>query len=126
MRKPALHLVTFTDPEEFLEELRADREKVYSGILRATKVRRAGGPFPQLQTVAVVATARVGHSVVRLTRFVGQVLSTPRGVEPPETNGQVWAAADALLAQLEDAARAMGLTVRAGMVEAPGDSPDRL
>ena len=47
--------VNFHDPDEFMTEIRFDKDRIDRGILRITVRRRYGNPFV---TVSVVAMAR--------------------------------------------------------------------
>lgn len=64
--------VAFNDPNEFLSELRQDRERIDRGILRVTVRRRYGSPFV---TESVVATATVDGVLVKLERRIGEAFA---------------------------------------------------
>lgn len=100
--------VSFHDPDEFLAELRLDKDRIDRGILRVTVRRRYGNP---LVTVAVVATATVGGTLVRLEHRVGEAFA---GDE------KATGLADKTRAALDTLTRAgesLGLNVRAGVYE---------
>lgn len=105
---PALPTVIFNDPDEFLEELRRDRDRVDRQILRLTVRRRYGEPFV---VVSVVATARVEGMLVKLEHRVGEAFA---GDE--KANGLA-AKTRLVLDKVSDAAKALGLDVRAGVYE---------
>lgn len=100
--------VCFNDPDEFLDEVRRDRNRVARGILRLTVRRRYGNPFV---TVAVVASAMIENTVVRLDHRVGEAFAGDEAA-----NGLA-AKAQAVLDKLAEAARNLGLEVRAGVYE---------
>ncbi|HEX4613617.1 MAG TPA: hypothetical protein VH092_35875, partial [Urbifossiella sp.] len=72
MTRPVPVAVAFHDPEEFLAELRQDRERIDRAILRVTVRRRYGSPFV---TVSVVATAAVEGVLVKLEQRIGEAFA---------------------------------------------------
>ncbi len=108
MTKAAPIAVSFHDPDEFLAELRLDKERIDRGILRVTVRRRYGSPFT---TVSVVATATVEGVLVKLEHRVGEAFA---GDE--KANGLA-EQAQAALDKLTDAGKSLGLDVRAGVFE---------
>lgn len=103
--------VRFNDVEEFLAELEHDRERIDRGIVRVTKTLTQTAQLP-IQQLAVVATARVGDTVVRLERYCGDLW----GKEFPQ-DAETHERAEKVMRKLEDACRGMGLEVRAGILE---------
>jgi hypothetical protein len=100
--------VNFHDPDEFLDELRKDQDRIDRKLLRVTVRRRYAPPFVH---VAVVATAVVGNSVVTLEHRVGEVFAGDEaGSSIP---GKIQAGLDRLTAEAEK----LGLEVRAGVFE---------
>lgn len=99
--------VQFTDPEEFLDEVRRDTGLIDRGIVRVTVRRRVHHPFVAL---SVVATAAVGPTVVALEHRVGEALG---GDPDPDLSARVGARVDALTRELAG----LGLDVRAGVLE---------
>jgi hypothetical protein len=100
--------VTFHDAGEFLDEIRTDRGLIDRGILRLTVRRRYGSPFV---SVAVVATAAVAGVVVTLQHHVGETFAGD------EKATGLSAKTQAILDQVADEAKALGLEVRAGVYE---------
>jgi hypothetical protein len=100
--------VSFNDPDEFLEEVRKDHDRVDRAILRLTVRRRYGEPFV---TVSVVATAVIEGTVVRLEHRIGDAF-----VGDEKSNGLA-AKTKTVLGKLADAAKPLGLEVRAGVYE---------
>lgn len=108
MTKTAPIVVSFHDLEEYLAELRIDKDRIDRGILRVTVRRRYGSPFV---TVSVVATVTVEGVLVKLEHRVGEAFA---GDE--KANG-LTDKAQATLNTLTDAGKSLGLDVRAGVFE---------
>lgn len=100
--------VNFNDPDEFLEEVRKDTDRIERRILRLTVRRRYAQPFVH---VAVVATAVVGNTVVHLEHRIGEAFFGDENADGLTTKTQ------AALDKLTEAAKALGLEVRAGVYE---------
>ena len=100
--------VNFHDPDEFLDELRKDRDRIDRNILRVTVRRRYAPPFVH---VAVVATAVVGNTVVTLEQRLGEVFAGDEAGSPIPNKIQT------ALDRLTAAAVKLGLEVRAGVFE---------
>jgi hypothetical protein len=98
--------VNFHDPDEFLEELRRDHDRVDRQILRVTVRRRYAPPFVH---VAVLATAVVGTVVVTLEHRVGEMFPGDEAGSP--IPGKIQSSIDRLTAE----ATKLGLEVRAGV-----------
>lgn len=105
--------VTFNEPEEFLEELERDAEHVYRRIVRVTRRWTASKVHPGIHHLELVATAVVKDQVVQLRRYVGDIWRM-KGQDQPVLN-----AADQKQREIEARCQAMGLEVRAGMMEVP-------
>jgi hypothetical protein len=108
MTKATPIVVSFHDLEEYLAELRIDKDRIDRGILRVTVRRRYGSPFV---TVSVVATTSVEGVLVKLEHRVGEAFA---GDE--KGNGftdKIQAALD----KLTEAGKSLGLEVRAGVYE---------
>ena len=106
--KPTVKSVVFNDQEEFLTEIRQDRDRIERQILRLTVRRRYGNPFV---TISVVATVAIADTVVKLDQRVGEVFvgdEKAKGLE-----GKI----EAILVKMTDAGKALGLDVRAGVYE---------
>jgi hypothetical protein len=108
MTKTAPIGVSFHDLEEYLAELRIDKDRIDRGILRVTARRRYGNPFV---TTAVVATAVVEGVLVKLEHRVGDAFAgdeTAAGLDEKTRTA---------LGKLSDAGNSLGLDVRAGVFE---------
>lgn len=108
MTKTAPIVVSFHDLEEYLAELRIDKDRIDRGILRLTVRRRYGSPFV---TVSVVATATVEGVLVKLERRIGEAFG---GDE--KANG-LTDKTQAALDTLTETGKSLGLDVRAGVFE---------
>ncbi len=108
MTKTTPIAVSFHDLEEYLAELRIDKDRIDRGILRVTVRRRYGSPFV---TVSVVATATVEGVLVKLEHRVGEAFA---GDE--KANG-LTDKAQAVLDKLTEIGKSLGLDVRAGVFE---------
>jgi hypothetical protein len=100
--------VNFHDPDEFLDELRKDHERVQRQIVRITVRRRYVQPFVH---VAVIATAVVGNFVVALEHRIGETFPGDEAGTP--IPAKVRAALDHITAE----ATKLGLEIRAGVFE---------
>jgi len=100
--------VSFHDPDEFLAELRLDRDRIDRDILRVTVRRRYGSPFV---TVSVVATATVGGVLLKLEHRVGEAFAGDDKATGLSEKTQ------AALDKIAVAAKSRGLDVRAGVFE---------
>lgn len=102
--------VNFNDIDEFLNELHKDAAEIERGIVRVTQ-RARHAPAALLVHLSIVATARLGDTVLRLdvrcddlTRFGA------------EYNDKVNAHARNLQEKLETGINSLGLEVRAGIL----------
>lgn len=100
--------VSFHAPDEFLAELRLDKDRIDRGILRVTVRRRYGNPFV---TVSVVATATVGGTLVKLEHRIGEAFAGDEKATGLAEKTQ------AALDTLTEAGKSLGLDVRAGVFE---------
>jgi hypothetical protein len=100
--------VKFNDLAEFLEEVRKDRDRIDRSILRLTVRRRYAQPFVH---VAVVATVVVGNTVIHLENRIGEAFFGD------EKADGLTAKTQAALDKLTEAAKGLGLDVRAGVCE---------
>lgn len=100
--------VGFNDTDEFLNELRQDRDHIDRRILRITVRRRYRQPFTG---VWVVATATVEGILVKLERRVGESFAGDEATNGLATKTQT------ILDQLTEAGKSLGLDVRAGVYE---------
>lgn len=109
--------VNFTDVDEFLDELRKDAGAVDRGIVRVTHLYRTT-LLPMIRSF-VVATARVGDTVLQLEIGCGELLGHGGG----EHNDKTHASAAKIKAELEAGAHQLGLEVRAGMLTNHEENP---
>lgn len=107
-QNPTAVRVNFNDPDEFLDEVRKDRDRIDRSILRLTVRRRYAQPFVH---IAVVATAVVCGTVVRLEQRIGEAFFGD------EKADGLTARIQAALDKITEAAKGLGLEVRAGVYE---------
>lgn len=100
--------VNFHDPDEFLDELRKDHERVERLIVRITVRRRYVQPFVH---VAVIASAVVDNFIVTLEQRVGETFVGDDASSP--ITAKIRASLDHLTAE----ATKLGLEVRTGVFE---------
>ncbi len=100
----------FTDPREFIEDLARDIDLVERKNVRVSKIAR---PARQgaVTRVIVTAGAIVADRPVILQTLIGDLWGSPE-------DAKVQAAATAAVDEFEQALQAIGLEVRAGMLEA--------
>jgi hypothetical protein len=110
-------IVRFNDVNEFIEEIQLDLAQIDRGIVQVTKAVSLTAT-PPLRHLAVVATARIGDTVVRLDHFCGE-LWEERATEGSH-DAKIYARAEELMKRIEIAARSSSLEVRAGIVEPVG------
>lgn len=101
----------FTDPAEFMEQLRDDRANVRHGTVRTTKEQRSPG-IGRCEELRVLAGYLVdlgdgGLRRVELDHYCGTLLGTDR-------DGETLARADSTVQTVAKAVRRCGLTPRAG------------
>lgn len=100
--------VNFHDPDEFLDEVRKDHERVERRIVRITVRWQYVQPFVH---VAVIATTVVGNFVVALEHRIGETFAGDEAGSP------IPAKVRAALDHLTTEAVKLGLEVRAGVFE---------
>lgn len=103
--------VRFNDPKEYIAELGRDHEHIDRGIVRLTQCVSQTAQ-PPIRHLLVVATARVGDTVVRFERFCGELW----GKEFHQDTG-IMKKAEAVMQHIEEACHALELEVRAGIFE---------
>jgi len=109
-------IVRFNSVDEFLEELKKDRDDILDSILRVTQSRKDWLDSPSFPRLSVVGTfaldmPRVHPFVVRLDCYCGQIW----GVE--KQDAPALARAREVQEKIEDACREMGIEVRGGVLE---------
>jgi hypothetical protein len=102
--------VHFNDVGEFIDELKAGPP--------GEKIVRVTRSFAQSQTlpitnVTILATALRDGQIIRLSRYVGQYLGSHDGDEKRHVDTR----AEKIMAEIEGAAKELGLEVRAGVYE---------
>lgn len=100
----------FNDVQEFLADLRADRELIDRDLVRLTL--RRGTVKPAFQTLRVVASAVVAGHLVVLETFPMEYM---RGMD---SEAAAWKKARDDADVIQTAAEAMGLSVRPGVFAA--------
>lgn len=103
--------VRFNAPEEFVEELARDADRVHRRIVRVTCRYSASRLSPNIHHLSVVASALVDGQVIQLERYVGDIWRIP------EEDGKVYAQRDQVMGELAQRLAALGLEVRAGVLE---------
>lgn len=119
------HVVKFSSPSEWLEEIKRDGAYVQRGLVRLTQ-RAQSDRLGLTETVTIVGTAvvmvpdgvrlpGVVSVLLRLDRFVGQREREP--VRPGGPTAKTDTQAQGLVASLDKELTALGLEVRAGVIE---------
>lgn len=104
-------VVKFNSVEEFLEEVEKDRSNTHLKIVRLTNVWAAIPNLAPIRALSVVATAKVKEDIVRLDRYCGQIWNI--GSQDEGT----YKRAEAVRKQIEEAAKKLGIEIRAGVWE---------
>jgi hypothetical protein len=106
--------VRFNSEGEFIDELKAGPpcEK----IVRVTKSFELSQTLP-IQNITVLATAVRDGRVIRLSRYVGQRFANRFANHEDEVSRRVDETAEKIMAEIEAAAKELGLEVRAGVYE---------
>ena len=102
--------VKFSNPSEFLAELRKDSRHVDRGIVRVGECRRASSVSPLL-LVSIVGTAHVGADIYRVECVCGSLC----GIEANDR--RVSAKIHKRLKSLRNSCAGLGLDVRSAMFE---------
>jgi hypothetical protein len=100
----------FHQVDEFIEELRRDRDKIDRGLVRVTCRHTRGTP---MYSLTVVASAIVGNVVLLLERRCGEYMFPDDG-----PGRQVRDKAEQYAAALQAECQALGLETRSGVFEA--------
>lgn len=100
--------IKFNSTDEYEEELVKNAPNVHGKILRITKRAQFTSMSRRL---FVTATHRVGDEIIRLDRYVGELV----GSKIPDA--PVYRQADAIMNALENTAKKLGIEVRAGMYD---------
>lgn len=98
----------FNDPDEFLDEIRKDQDRIDRKILRVTVRRRYGEPFV---TISVVATAMIEGLIVKLEHRIGESFPGDEKANGISTKTQ------AILDKLTEAGKSLELDLRTGVYE---------
>lgn len=102
-------VVRFNRPEEFIEELRKDRELVPRRVVYLTLLVQPAKVIP-IRYLSVVGTAEVGFDVYRLERYCGDLWDFP------QPDGATKAAADQVMQLLQQELTAIGFCIRSGVL----------
>ena len=102
--------VKFSDPEDFLEELQKDREKVDRHIVRLVYQVTPTKISPNIQHLSVLATALVADQVYRLEPYCGDLWRIERQDQPVYDKGRQ------VKEQIVVACAHLGLEVRGGAI----------
>jgi len=108
--------VTFTNPDEFIEELKKDKEKVVWGIVRLTTAYKPT-KISSVYTVEVVSTYRKGDEIIELRKFCGDVWSNLKGERAFKEEEKAFKVRDSIYEKIENACQELGIEVRAGIYE---------
>lgn len=103
--------VKFTSVEEFIEELEKERANIRLKVVRLTNLF---SPIPNLspiRSLTVVATAKVRDDIIRLNRYCGQIWDIDK------TDEETYERAEAAHKRIEEAAKTLGIEIRAGIWE---------
>ncbi|MDQ6807549.1 MAG: hypothetical protein M3065_21945 [Actinomycetota bacterium] len=104
----------YTQPDEFVHDLIADKDDVDRGVVRLTKTARPAGPAgASLTRVSVEAGAIVGGRLLTLRVLCGDLWG--QGVE----DEKVQAHATELIRVLEEQLSGAGFNLRAGLFTDP-------
>lgn len=102
--------VKFSHPDDFLEELERDKEKVDRGIVRLVYSFTASKLSPNIQHLSVVATALVAGQVYRLEAYCGDLWRIEDQDQPVHDKGM------SVKKQIEYGCARLGLEVRGGAI----------
>lgn len=103
--------VRFTEPAEYLAELKRDRDLVERGIIRVALVQHAAGPAGVLIRLRVVAGAIVEGRPVIFERIIGDLWGQQAA------DAEVLERAQRIKGELEDGLIDLGLEVRGGTLD---------
>lgn len=102
--------VKFNEPDEFIDEIRREKDSLEGRILRITNQYRQSKSLP-LHYVSVIATALARGQIIRMEKYVGETAGM--GEEDKKTVNRAGSVQD----DLKTAAAEMGLEVRAGIYQ---------
>ena len=105
-----MSVVNFSHPEDFLEELEKDKEKVDRGIVRLVYSFMPSKISPNIQHLRVVATALVAGQVYRLEHYCGDLWRIESQDKPVHDKGT------RVKRLIEERCAALGLDVRGGAI----------
>lgn len=110
--------VKFNHPDEFIDELQKEFGGLKAGliptippILRLTNLFRTIPEIAPIMSLTVVATIRVRDDIIKLERYCGQIWKMESQDKPTQER------AEEVHRKLEEAAKELGLEVRAGVFE---------
>jgi hypothetical protein len=102
--------VHFSVPDEFLEELAKDRNRVHRGIVRVAYRVTPSRASPAISSLSVVATAMVDGQVYRLEVSCGDLWHIG------EVDRAVQEKAEKIRKRIEEECRQLGLEIRGGVL----------
>lgn len=106
--------VKFTSAQEFIDELGKEFGEVPTSPYTILRLTNLFSPIPRLapiKTLTFVATIKVGNDIIRLDRYCGDIWNMER------TDKDAYERAGATRNQVEEAAKKLGIEVRAGIWE---------
>ena len=105
-----MSVVNFSHPEDFLEELEKDKDKVDRGIVRLVYSFTPSKLSPNIQHLSVVATALVAGQVYRLEHYCGDLWHIESQDNPIHEKGK------RIKRLIEERCAALGLEVQGGAI----------
>jgi len=104
--------VNYNSPEEFCEEMEADKDAIDRRIVRVTFLREASKLSPNIFHISVIASYSVDGQIVKLQRYCGDIWKMNQ-----EQDDKVWGKANEIAKAITDKALALFLEVRPGSLE---------
>lgn len=102
--------VKFNITEEFIEEMKKDRDEIERAIIRLTTLKSYSEKTPGLYLISVISTYRRGDEIIELKKFCGDVFGK-------EDAAEVWERVQQVYTEIEKAAKELGLEIRPGVYE---------
>jgi len=103
--------IQFNSIDDFIEDLRVDREKIERGIVRVNFLTKPLNSTPNVRRQFLIAQCIISGHVVALERYLGDIWGIGETDEKTHEKG------DELRAALINKLRGMGLEIRGGMIE---------
>jgi len=102
--------VKFNNPDEFIEEMEKDGQRISRNIVRLTTMRRISEKISALHFVSVIATYRVGDEIIELDAYCGNEWTN-------KADDKVWNKVKEIYDKIQKACERLNLEVRAGFYE---------